>query len=168
MNNTITLNSFRTWLVLPALFAGLLTLPAVAGDEYSEEHIMREISYLAKKLLDMSGEETVTVKSPAYVKPFIGICTEISTSGVKLTCVTPGTQAAKAGLQTGDVMLTMRGENFVNDDDKDTKRAYFNIVENMKTGEKITIALMRDGERREIVVTVGSLSHPGYVLEVTR
>jgi S1-C subfamily serine protease len=154
-------------LIVPVvLFAFASTLVA-AGDEYSEEHIKREISYLAKKLLDMSGKKSVTVEAPAFDRPFIGICAEITPEGVKITCVTPGTQAAKNGLRTGDIVTRMKGVDQHNNGDMTrTKRGYYNIVENMKTGEQIPMSLIRDGKPMELVVTVGSLSHPAYTLKV--
>ncbi len=169
-NQIIAFDSFmpRKLVLTPLLLVGLLSAPVLAGDEWKEEHIMREISYLAQKLLDMSGKDTVKVESPAYVKPFLGVCSEILQEGVKLTCVTPKTQAAKAGLQTGDVVVSMNGLNMVNKDERETKRIYYGIVENMKTGEEMKISLLRDGKRIDVVATVGSLSHPAYVLEVKR
>ena len=127
---------------------------------------MLEISYLAKKLLDMSGEESLTVKQPSYDKPFIGICTEVTEQGMKITCVTPGTQAKKAGLQTGDIIVRMKGLDMASSEKETTKKNYFSIVENMKTDEEIKLLLLREGKRMDLVVTVGSLSHPAYELRI--
>lgn len=174
MTSFITLKMpqpLRESLLLPMLMISVLvtSIPVFAGDEeWTEEHIMREISYLAKTLLDKSGEESITVESPRFMKPFIGVCSDISDQGVKLTCVTPGTQAAKAGLQTGDIVVKMRGLDLVNKDQSLTKTRYYDVVGSMKTGDKIDMTLMRNGEQQVLTVTVGSLSHPAYVLEVNR
>lgn len=174
-NTTIMINSVKPMSLLKKLFSSLalsvilLTAnAAVAGDEWSEEHIKREISYLAKQLLDMSGKESVSVTSSGYTKPFIGICTEISQRGLKITCVTPGTQAQKSGLQTGDMVVKLNGLNLQNKDESRTKKNYFGTVEKMKTGDTIEFILDRDGKRMTLAVQVGSLSHPAYELTVTR
>jgi predicted metalloprotease with PDZ domain len=73
----------------------------------SEEELRHEISYLAKELLDLSGEDSITVEQPAFMKPFIGICSELLPEGVKLTCITPGHNASKAGLMTGDLVISI-------------------------------------------------------------
>jgi hypothetical protein len=82
-----------------AVFAAMTSV-SFAGS--SEEELRHEISYLAKELLDLSGEDSITVEQPAFMKPFIGICSEVLPEGVKLTCITPKHNAAKAGLTTGD------------------------------------------------------------------
>lgn len=157
----------RKSVLLPALCLALASTTVLAG-EYNEEHLKREISYLAKKLLDMSGKDSVTVESPAYIKPFIGICAEMEREGIRITCVTPGTQAAKNGLKTGDLVTRMKGINVQNEDLAKTKKTYYKIVDEMKTGDKIDMAILRDNKPVQLVVTVGSLSHPAYKLEVNK
>ena len=164
--NAVISKARRCLLIIPLLWVSIFTSTAYAGEEWGEEHIMREIAYLAKKLLDLKGGDSVTVKSPAFDKPFIGICTEVEEGGIKITCVTPGTQAAKSGLQTGDMVVRLRGKD-VTKGAKDAKELYWDLVMNMKTGDKIDFVLLRSGEKKEIQVTVGALSHPGYELTVS-
>ena len=71
-----TISRTRGLLITPILVLGLATAPTAAG-EWTEEHIMREIAYMAKKLLDMSGKESIRLESPAFDKPFMGICSEV-------------------------------------------------------------------------------------------
>ena len=171
MKKTTPSNSpwrIRALLVTPALVLGLVTAPAIAG-KWTEEDIMREIAYMAKELLDMSGKESIRLESPAFDRPFMGVCSEpLSDKGLKITCVTPGTQAAKAGLLTGDIVLQMKGQNLVDDDIAVIKERYYKIVKAMKTGDDIEMVLNRDGKTVEVTVTVGALSHPAYVLEVNK
>jgi len=167
VSNSARPTDLKGLMLIPVLIWALSTAPTAAG-EWTEEHIMREIAYMAKQLLDMSGKDSVRIESAAFDKPFIGICSEILTKGVKLTCVTPGTQAAKAGLQTGDVVIQMNEVSLANEDLAVTKKRYYKIVESMQTGEEIKLVLVRDGNQMARMVTVGSLSHPAYVLEVDR
>ena len=41
----------------------------LAGDDHSEEDLLREVSFLAMKLLEMSGKDSYVVQSEALVKP---------------------------------------------------------------------------------------------------
>lgn len=141
---------------------------SLSAGEMSEDEITREIAYMAKKLLDMSGKDAVTIESPAFDKPFIGVCSEITPAGVKLTCVTPGTQAIKAGLQTGDIVTQMNDVSLVAKESSIIKKNYHSLVKNMQTGDKIAMTLLREGETVNVTVTVGALNHPAYVLKVTR
>lgn len=161
-----------------ALFGFLVVMllsfnAAAIADEESKKHkkdkkddIMREISFLAKKLLDMSGEDSVTVKAPSVVKPFIGVCSNIESGGVKLTCITPDSQADKNGLKTGDLITSINDVSMKKEDNKDHMHAYWDAVKSMKTGDVLKLELIRAGTTLKIDVTVGSLSHPAYTLTV--
>ncbi|MEM7360155.1 MAG: PDZ domain-containing protein [Pseudomonadota bacterium] len=135
--------------------------------EWAEAEIKNEISYLAKKLLDMSGKDTYTVESPAFMKPYLGVCSAISTAGVKITCVTPGSGAAKSGLKTGDVLSEINGISMVNDDEGKVKDAYYTAVKTMKTGEVMELTVFRGSETLTLKATIGTISHPAYTLTVS-
>jgi len=155
-------------LILLPLLASFVTVGAAqAGEEYSEEGILLEISYLAKKLLDKSGKDSYTVKQPAYTKAFIGICTAINEQGVLLTCVTPGTEARKAGLLTGDIVTQINGRDVPGEDSKkESKSAYWDIIKNMKVGDVLEFSLIRDGKPLKLDVGVGELTHPEFTLSI--
>ncbi len=133
-----------------------------------KQEIMQEISFLAKKLLDMSGEKSVVVTSPAVIKPFIGVCSNIENKGVRLTCITPDSQADKNGLKTGDLITSINDVSMNKEGNKEHVYAYWDVVKNMDVGDVLKIELIRAGTTLEIDVTVGSLSHPAYTLEVKR
>jgi len=140
------------------------------SDKKSEtEDIMREISFLAKKLLDISGEDSMMVSSPPVRKPFIGVCSSIKSAGIKLTCITPESQADKNGLKTGDIVTSINGVSMAESDiDEDVKHPYWGITRNMQTGDVLKIRLIRGGQTLNIEVTVGSLIQPAYELKVNR
>lgn len=134
----------------------------------NEAELRHEISYLAKKLLDLSGEDSLTVEEPAFMKPFIGICSEILPEGVQLTCITPKHNAAKAGLKTGDLLIAINGIDMTDLNKDDYKNAFYSITKSMKTDEKLAMKLMRKGKSELITVTVGAISHPAYTLIVKK
>lgn len=136
--------------------------------EKHQDEIKYEISFLAKKLLDMSGEETITVNQDPIRKPFLGICSEITPGGVQLTCVTPGHNAKAAGLQTGDMVVELNGVNLVSSKMGEIKEAYYHQLMNMKTGQSMLFKVYRGPEALEIPVTVGEINHPGYIMTIKR
>ena len=167
------MNTFSKLPVFPCAISSLLLVfllasTAHAGDKYTEEGIKSEVGYLAKELLDLSGKDAYTLESPAYTKPYLGVCTSISEQGIALTCITPGSQADKAGLRTGDIVTEMNGISMRNSDEKKTKHAYFEIVKKMQTGEVIKMLVKRDGEISKISATVGEMKHPAYTLTIKR
>ena len=130
---------------------------------------MREISFLAKKLLDMSGEDSILVMLDAVMKPFIGICSQLIKEGVELTCINPDSQAQKGGLKTGDVMLSINGIDMAKEPTKKEKdHPFWSIVKNMETDDILKIELSRGGERMMFDVSVVAIRHTGYELKVTK
>lgn len=153
------------WLLIVAC---CFTISSSHAGEWAEAEIKNEISYLAQKLLDMSGKDTYTVESPAYMKPYLGVCSEISTKGVKITCVTPGSGAAKSGLKTGDILSEIDGVSMMNDDVAKVKDAYYGAVKKMKTGEVMELTVFRGTETITLKATVGTISHPAYTLIISK
>ena len=139
-----------------------------AGEMKSEDDIKREISFLAKKMLDISGEDSYALESPASTKPYIGICTSIDQQGMAITCVTPGSQADKSGLKTGDIVSKMNAVNLLNDDASKSKHAYKEIINNMSIGEEIVFTVHRENQTLPITITVGSVSHPAYSCNISK
>ncbi len=149
-----------TWLCLMSI------APVLAGD--SDEELRHEISFLAKKLLEKSGGDSVTIEQPAYMKPFIGICSDVSRRGVKLTCITPGANASKAGLKTGDLVTAINGIDMVTSSSRESEDAFYGITKTMKAGDKLVMKLIRKGEKQTITATVGDIGQPAYTLTVSK
>ena len=138
--------------------------PSFAGDE---AEIRNEISFLASKLLDINGQKELTIKQPAVMKPFLGICGEVGHSGVLLNCVTPGHNAYKSGLQTGDVITSINGVSMLTNSTRNKKHKdtpYMKMMTSMKKGQVLKFVVNRQGEERQIDVTVGALNQPSYTL----
>lgn len=71
--------------------------------------------------------------------------------GVLVAGVSDGTPAAEAGLERGDVIVEFNGEPV---EDVGQLR---NLVAMTSPGKQTTITVIRDGQRRELTVTVGKL-----------
>lgn len=157
------MNIYKTILISLALCAYSNVFAAS-----SDAELRSEISFLAKKLLDNSGESTLTVEQPSVMKPFLGICGEPGHSGILLNCVTPGHNAYKAGLQTGDTITSINGISMLEQRSHDHQSTYFDMMANMKTGDVLALKLLRHGEIIEQSVTVGVLNQPSYTLIIKR
>jgi len=73
-------------------------------------------------------------------------------NGALVSSVDPGGPAAKAGLKPGDVILTVNGQNV--DDSSDLPA----LIADIKPGTKADIQVWRDKSKKDVTVTVGSLS----------
>jgi predicted metalloprotease with PDZ domain len=133
-----------------------------------EKEIKNEIGYFAMKLLDMSGEDQLTLSQEPFAKPFLGVCSEITKVGVNLPCITPGHKAAAAGLLTGDRVIELNGIDLVSNDTTRVKKDYYNVLMNMQTGDVLTMKIMRGAKEMEFKPTVGKLMQPGYELVIYR
>ncbi len=142
----------------------------IASYAGSVDELKHEISFLAKKLLDQSGKDTITIKQAAAMKPFIGVCPEPSARGIKLTCITPGHNAAKAGLQTGDLVIAIDRLSMVSNesDKKHHHSAYRRVFSSLNTGKTLLFTVLRGSEEMKINVTVGAISHPAYTMTVSK
>lgn len=164
----MTLNTFFLKTTLLFLMLSTSLTSVLAG--YNESELRNEISFLAKKLLDMSGENELTIKQPSINKPYLGICGEPSHNGVLLTCVTPGHNAQKAGLKTGDVIISINGVSMLSQQahKHDSANAYYKMMGAMKTDDILKLTLLRHGKERQKDVPVGKLSQPSYTLIIKR
>ena len=69
--------------------------------------------------------------------------------GELIRAVTPGGGAARAGIEQGDVVVTVNGQPVTPDE----SLAY--LVSNLPVGTRVPIELIRGGERRTVTVTIG-------------
>lgn len=160
--------------LIPALMLSAASFAGEKGKD-SEEEIQWEISYLAKRMLDLKGSDSYVVEREAIDKPFIGICADMKKPGVAITCVTPDSQASKSGLKTGDLIVSINDISMAEQvsypkmgEKGKGKPSYWSIVSSMKVGDSLDFELLRAGEPMNIKVTVGVLRHPAYRLEINK
>ncbi len=83
-------------------------------------------------------------------RPFLGVeMGGARAGGVAITRTIPGSAAAEAGLEAGDVLVRIAGEPM------DTSDRVAAAVLRHRPGEQLELALLRDGELLEKVVTLG-------------
>lgn len=81
-------------------------------------------------------------------KGFLGITTEKTDDGVKITDVTKGSAADKAGLKEGDVITKIGDKNITEEDD------VFDAVNDRKPKDDVTISYKRDGKSADVKATL--------------
>jgi S1-C subfamily serine protease len=76
--------------------------------------------------------------------------TETGGGGVTLSGVATDGPADTAGLTEGDIIVELAGQPI------DTLYDYQRVMDGLKVGEEVTIAVLRDGERLELRITPSS------------
>jgi putative serine protease PepD len=84
----------------------------------------------------------------AIERPFLGVQLGESDDGAQVAAVTPGSPADRAGLQQGDVITEVEGEQANADD---VRRA----VAERDPGDELELTVVRDGETETITATLG-------------
>ncbi len=74
------------------------------------------------------------------------------TDGIVVTQVVPGSPASQAGLQEGDVILALEAQKI------DQDHPLTSILLSHKTGEQVTLTVLRDGKQLQVKLTLGA--HP--------
>lgn len=80
---------------------------------------------------------------------FLGVGTEDAEKGVRIAQVVPESGAAKAGLKAGDVIVSLNEAQVVD------SVGFGASIREIKTGETVRLGVEREGELREVEVTLG-------------
>jgi serine protease Do len=75
--------------------------------------------------------------------------------GAKVTQVTPGLPAEKAGLELGDVIVSLNGEPI-----HDSGQLTAQLAEKFEPGDKVTLGILRYGKRMNINIELARWSEP--------
>ncbi len=103
----------------------------------------------------ISSDEAVPIieslRSNGYVtgRPLVGISASETQYGLLVQTVSEGSGAEKAGIKVGDLILKADGKAVKSVDSLNE------IRDTKKVGEVITLTLLRDGEMKDIAVTLG-------------
>jgi serine protease Do len=80
---------------------------------------------------------------------FLGVMTETTEQGAKITEVTKGSSAEKAGLKQGDIITKLGDDKIADPDD------LYKTVGKHKPEEKVSVTYLRDGKQATAQVTLG-------------
>ncbi|MGE3704342.1 MAG: M28 family peptidase [Vicinamibacterales bacterium] len=137
--------------------------PSDTADKINYEDLDRIVDFaagIATRLLDLDAapaftkveQQITTTGGRAGVRVFTGTIPDYSTEvkGLLLSGVIGGGPAEAAGLQKGDVIVEIGGQTIANIYD------YTYALETLKIGVPVTVAYVRNGERRETTLTPGA------------
>jgi serine protease Do len=90
------------------------------------------------------------IKNGKVARPFLGITSQQSRDGQLVRSVDPSTPAATAGLQAGDVITSVDGQQI------DEEHPFLNtLIFGHKPGDKVTLGVDRNGQSISVDVTLG-------------
>jgi serine protease Do len=116
------------------------TAPGMAGEDFDfdfkfDENIAREF--------EREFEKGFRIESDRKPQAILGVVTEKTEKGLKLTDISGGSAAEKAGLKEGDVLTKFAGTP-VNDPEKLRE-----LVRSRKPQEEVEISYIKAGEKKE-------------------
>lgn len=136
---------------------------AVVHFRRGEEHLVTVVM-LQPPQPDTAGGE--------LAKPWLGVKTQVVTPelakalgveearGFRVTEVYPWTEASKAGLRTGDIILA------VNDTELEASRPQDSdelrrVIEDLSIGEQVQLTILRGGKQQQVATTLEESPEPG-------
>jgi putative serine protease PepD len=94
------------------------------------------------------------VRGERIRRPFLGVTSAPHPAGAEIQGVTPGSPAAGAGLQAGDVITGVNGTVVTDPDDLSS------VVSGLEPGNEVELEVTRDGEQRTFDVELGTRPGP--------
>lgn len=133
-----------------------------AREELSRAHrelreASREIAEAHRQLARSAHQRHVVRQMNLGKRAVLGVALgRESEAGVEIVGVSPGGPAERAGLQTGDLLVSIQGERLDGDDvgaQGKARKILFRVMEEVKAGETLSVTVLRDGEPLEFEVT---------------
>ena len=142
------------------------------GDEedVAVEFLRGDESVLALVELGLDEESPRGGELP---KAWLGVKTQVMSSGVakalglegtkgfRVTEVYPWTEAAKAGLQTGDVIIALDGESLDAYREQDAQDLRL-VIEDFSIGDEVELTILRRGDEQAITVEMEDTPVPSF------
>jgi C-terminal processing protease CtpA/Prc len=128
----------RTTLLLPLALVLLLSIPALAGEHHSCDKPVEVC------LKTMVGK----LKSTGFIG--VEFDKEKDSQGLHVSKVVPSSPAEQAGIQQGDVLLSLNGVSF--------DEANHEAMKKVKVpGREVTVTLLRNGASQKIKLTLAPM-----------
>jgi len=126
--------------LIPALVLAAL-VPAVAGESGKKKCTMNTQDCLDAMSVQMKSSGWVGVEYDTD-----------NPGGLKVINVMPGSPAAKAGIQTGDILWELEGVRMTTDNGPAIQKARKSWV----PGQKVTYTIQRNAQNRQVTLTLAS------------
>lgn len=76
----------------------------------------------------------------------------VTDDGIQIIGLSPDGPAERAGLQTGDVLVSLRGENLARAEGRSAREVIFDVMRDIDEGEEIAVTVLREGKRWDFMV----------------
>lgn len=132
---------------------------ARAQEELSRAHrelreATREIARAHRELARSAGGPVAVHEINLGERAVIGVVPGKETpEGVEVIGVSPDGPAERAGLQAGDLLVSIRGEQLGSAQGKAGRETLFRVIEEAEPGEALAVVVKRDGETWKFDVT---------------
>ncbi len=113
----------------------------IFNNDGDEEGFLRDNDMRLDKLKGMLDE--------GEVRPFLGVTSEKNDKGPKITAVSKGSAAEKAGLKEGDIITKIENKKIADPEE------LMDVVGDFKPKQEVKISYLRDGKLRETKATLG-------------
>jgi S1-C subfamily serine protease len=113
---------------------------------------MQQLSQKMAKLSGELGDNGPRAYAYRYVsdpdRGMIGVVLAKDEKGLRVSAITPGGPAAKAGVRNGDIIVKVRGD--MEGPSGDSAKFLNEALRNLKVGQEVTLTVLRDGKNSEI------------------
>jgi C-terminal processing protease CtpA/Prc len=107
----------------------------------------REIARAHREVARSAGGQVIVHEFNLGDRAVIGVVPGQETpAGVEIIAVSPDGPAERAGLQAGDVVVSIRGEDLGAAQGKAGRETLFRVIEEAEPGEALAVVVTRDGE----------------------
>jgi len=130
-----------------------------AREELSRAHrelreASREIAEAHRNLAKKDYEHLVVQQINLGDRAVIGVVLgRESAEGIQIVGVSPDGPADRAGLQAGDVLVSIRGESLAGEEESRGRETLFRVMDEVEAGETVAVLVKRDGKTQNYQVT---------------
>lgn len=112
----------------------------------------REVARAHRELARAEREQVLRLPNPGD-RAVIGVVLgQPGPDGIELIGVSPGGPAEAAGIEAGDVIVEIAGED-LSTDPRTARGRLFEVMDAVEAGDEVPIAVLRDGEPQNFTVT---------------
>lgn len=145
-------------LLLPASTALAQDPPARADGDKALADARADLARAAKRVAELSrgraGDAEVRVERRVTRKPVIGVLlTPDEDAGVRISGVTPDSAAARAGLRSGDRLVSIAGTRILGSDGTLRVENARKLLQDVEAGKPVRLGYMRGGRSANAQVT---------------
>jgi membrane-associated protease RseP (regulator of RpoE activity) len=135
--------------------------PAPDGDlEQRLEAARQRLDEAARTVAELTAEQVWSNAATRHRRAALGVVLAPSEKGLVVAGVTPGSGAAKAGLEPGDVIVSINGVAVERPESRKHLPKTLDLLGDVEPGETVRVEYERNGARASVDVT--TREHPAF------